>query len=140
MRKRGISPVERAVICAKWRKDMIDSKIHALIGDDSDRVVNLAGRMFFVALGAALHEEIGSDDADIRIIRGAVNAMYDQAGEAQIANQRRASIASGLEAVSRLCQRVEQKSLNDAACDLELRLRSADVHISDFDRLVEAIA
>lgn len=140
MRKRSISPVERAVICAKWRKDMIDSKIHVLIGDDSDRMVNLTGRMFFVALGAARHEEISADDADIRIIRGAVNAMYDQAEEPEIAIQRRASIASGLEAVSRLCRRVQQKSLNNAACDLELRLRSADVCISDFDKLVEAIA
>lgn len=143
MRRRNpfyISMVERAVIAEKWRKSSIDAKINAWLGDDSDRVVDLAGRMFYVALGAARIEDISEDDLDVRIIRGAVNAVYDQAGQPEVARQHRASIASGLEAVSRFCKRVKQESLTASACDLELKLRFGDVYISDFDKLMGAIA
>lgn len=133
---RGISMVERAIIANQWHQGMVDSKIHALIGDDSNKMVNLAGRMLFVALGAALADNLDPEDPDIRIIRGAVNAVHDQAGESVIPAIRRASIVSGLEAVSRMCQRVQRKSLINAACEMELRLRNGHIHTSDFLRMV----
>lgn len=135
-----ISMVERAIIASRWLKASIDAHIHALIGSNSDKLVDLSGRMFYVALGAAMAERIDPSDPDLRIIRGAVNAVYDQAGDEQIRDIRRASIISGLHAVGRLSERVQAKSLIDSACNLELMLRSGDVMYSDIEAIINASA
>ena len=134
-RARGISLVERAVIAEKWRAAKVDAGIHALMGEDSNRLVDLSGRMFYVALGAARTEGIDAEDPDVRVLRGAVNAVHDQAGEADIPDARRAAILSGLQAVGRITQRVPHRALVDAAVELELRLRAGNVTTSDFEAL-----
>ncbi len=134
---RKIGMVERAIIAQKWKRESVDAQIHALMGNNSKEMVHLAGKMLYVALGAALAEKIDADDVDVRIIRGAVNAVHDQAENPVIDPLRRASIVSGLEAVSRLCQRVARKSLIDSACDLALKMRSQHLHYSDFQQLAE---
>lgn len=96
-------------------------------------MVNLAGRMLYVGLGGAIASGIGQDDPDVRIIRGACNALCDQAGEQRIDPMRRASLVSGLQAVARLMPKVSTRALTDSACELELRLRRGDVMFSDFE-------
>jgi len=131
-----ISPVERAVIAAQWRSTNTSARIHALIGENSHAMVNQAGRVLFVILGAALAQGMRSDDPDIRIVRGAVNALHDQAGEPEIPESRRAAIVSGLYACDRLRWQLDRKCINDAICDLELKLRGGDVRLEDFQGLV----
>lgn len=128
--------VERALIAQKWRKSSVDAKLHALIGDDPNKVAQSAGRMLYVALGAAMLEDFSADDPDISVIRGAVNAVYDQVDDAVIPDDRRASILSGLHAVGRVMARVPAPAITHAACDLELKLRSKHVHYSDFQALM----
>ena len=134
-----VGMVERAIIANKWRLESVDAKIHALIGDNSKEMVHLAGKMLYVALGAALTEKMDADDVDVRIIRGAVNAVHDQAENPVIDPLHRQSIVSGLEAVSRLIQRVDRKSLIDSACDLSIKMRSQHLHYSDFQQLTGVI-
>lgn len=142
MRKRrkpiGISMVERAIIAQRWQKDAIDAHIHAFTGENSDKLVDLSGRMFYVALGAAVAAGLDPESSDIRIIRGAVNAVYDQAGQEEIQGGRRASILSGLQACARVAEKVSAKDLTDAACDMELRLRAGHVMYSDFEKVIAA--
>lgn len=134
----GINLVERALIAQRWQKDAIDAHIHAFTGEDSSRLVDLSGRMFYVALGAAVATGLDQDSPDIRIIRGAVNAVYDQAGEETIQGGRRASILSGLHAVARVAEKVSTKALTDAACDMESRLRDGHVMYPDFEAIIAA--
>lgn len=124
------------MIAHQWRRDAVDAGIHALIGEDSDKMVHLSGRMFYVALGAAVSEKMPIDDPDVRILRGAVNAVHDQVGQSEIPAVRRSSIVSGLQAVSRLVGRVSIKSITDSACELAIRMRYADVRLSDFEALM----
>lgn len=131
-KQRGLNMVERALIAQKWRQQAVDAKIHALIGDNSKAMVQSAGRMLYVALGAAMQEQFTAEDPDIRVIRGAVNAVHDQADEPVIQEERRASILSGLHAVGRIVGRVPVASITDAACDLELKLRCKHIHHNDF--------
>lgn len=135
-KQRGLNMVERALIAQKWRQQAVDAKIHALIGDNSKAMVQSAGRMLYVALGAAMQEQLTADDPDIRVIRGAVNAVHDQVDEAVIADERRASILSGLHAVGRIVARVSAAAITNAACDLELKLRCKHIHYSDFQALL----
>lgn len=135
-----IGMVERAIIAQKWKLESVDAKIHALIGDNSREMVHLAGKMLYVALGAALSENMSAEHPDIRIMRGAVNAVHDQAENPVIDPLRRASIVSGLEAVSRISKMVPPKALTDAACDLALKMRSQHLHYSDFHQFVRVCA
>jgi hypothetical protein len=134
---RHIHPVTKAVIAATWDAGRVDAEIHAFMGDDSDKLVNAAGKRFFVILGAVIAQGLHHDDPDIRIIRGAVNAVYDQAGEASIQADRRASITSGLQAVVRLQDRIELRYITAAAVDLARKLFSGDVRMSDFQKITE---
>ncbi len=139
MRKRpGLSLIERALIAKDWHASAVDAQLHALIGDDSDAMVNAAGRILFVILGAAIAEGMGADLPDLRIVRGAVNAVHDQAGEDAIPAARRRSIVSGLEACERLIPALERRSLINAACDLKLRMKTQHIHLSDFLALIPA--
>lgn len=133
-----ISPVERAVLAQKWRKSAVNARIHALLGDDSKELVRLSGRMFFVAAGAVKLAEIPKDDVDVRILRGAVNAMAEQAGEPEIPEVRRRAIDIGLQAVGRIVDRVGHEVVTLAACVLELKLRSGHIKHIDFLELLEA--
>lgn len=133
-----MNPVLRAVIAQKWQQTAVDAHIHALMGDNSDKLVNDAGRVFFVVLGAVIDCQdafIDKDSPDVRILRGAVNAVYDQAGEAEISAERRASITSGLLAAQRLSAMLSRKLLVDSACELHEKLLRQDVRMSDFERL-----
>jgi hypothetical protein len=132
-----LSLIERALIEKQWRETAVSAQIHALIGDNSDGMVNGAGRVMFVVLGAAIAEGISHERPEIRIIRGALNAVHDQAGEPQIPADRRASIISGLEACDRLIPELQRRSLINAACDLTLKMRRQHIHYSDFLALVE---
>jgi hypothetical protein len=137
----GLNPVERAMLVASWKEDAVTGRIHALIGNDSDRLVNGAGRIFYVMLGAcAAHNGcIDAEELDVRILRGAVNALHEQAEEPEIVETRRTAILSGLQACERLMPRVTQRALADAALDLELRMQRGDVRHTDFLRLVEQL-
>ena len=131
----GMNPVARAVIAAKWSDTALNAQIHAYIGGDGQKLVNEAGRVLFVVLGAAMATGLDADMPDIKIVRGAVNAIFDQAGEAVIDELRRASIISGLHASARLLEDVPRKVLVDCACELHLKLRYGHVLMSDFEGL-----
>lgn len=135
MRKYKISPVERAVIAEKWRQGAVTAQIHALIGQNSEELVNQAGRVLYVVLRAALAQNLHADMPEIRIIRGAVGAVYDQAGLDVIPADRRASIIRGLEVAGELIPLLERRALVDSACELQLKLRMGNVMMSDFKEL-----
>jgi hypothetical protein len=88
--------IERAIIEKQWHATSVRAQIHAILGDDSAQFVNVAGRVLYVVLGALIAEEVDPSHPDVRIVRGACNALYEQAGEPDIVPARRASLRSGL--------------------------------------------
>lgn len=131
----GLNLIERAYFAKQWQEEAVTAHIHALIGGDPKLMVNTAGRVLFVVLGAAMAQGIEAELPEIRIIRGAVNAVHDQAGEVDIPEQRRASIVSGLEAVDRLMPSLARTNLINAAINLEMLLSRQDVRLSDFEAI-----
>jgi hypothetical protein len=136
-RPAGISLIERALIERDWHSTAVSAQIHALYGDSSHGMVNAAGRVLYVILGAAITDGLDHEHPDIRIVRGAVNAVHDQVGEEEIPAARRASIVSGLEASERLIPLLQRRSLITAACDLKQKMKTSHVHLSDFHALIE---
>lgn len=134
-----LNPIERAIWVASWKQAAVSGKIHALIGEDSDKMVNGADRVMYVVLGACAAQGIDPDTPDIRIIRGATNALIDQAEEPVITPERRAGIVSGLEACDRLLPELTQRSLAEAAVELHVLLRQGHIHASDFHHLTNQL-
>lgn len=134
-RNYGLNLIEKAVIAQEWRHTSLEAQMLALCGLDSDKLVNKAGRVLFVVLGACIAEGVDEQIPEIRILRGAVNAVHEQAGEKDIPAARRASIVSGLQTAADLIAQLARKSLVDSACALELKLRTGHVNYSDFEAL-----
>lgn len=134
----AVNLVERALIAAEWRQGVATARIHALMGDNARELVHQAGKVFFVVLGAALQQQMPADQPEIRVIRGAVNATHDQAGEDPVDPLRRASIYAGLEACARLLAELPYPSVVRAACELAAKLKRQDVYLSDFQHLIGA--
>ena len=128
----GISPVERAVIANEWNKVALGAQLKALLIDDSDGMVQVAGRVFYVVLGACLAEEADENDPAIEVLSDAANAMYDQKGDPTIEAARRARIVAGLEVCEFLIDVLDRKSITDAACNLYVKLRTGHVNWSDY--------
>lgn len=133
-----LNPVLRAVIAARWQSTALNAHIHALIGNNAEKMVNEAGSVFFVLLHAAQACGVDADEVDMRIIRGAVNAVYDQVDQATVPTLRRASIVSGLQAAQRLHATLPRKAITTAACTLAIALERGHVMQSDFEALIGA--
>lgn len=138
MKRRTVAtnPVARAVAVQQWTQQGIDAQLQAFMGADARKVCNAVGRMLFVALGAAITEGLSADEPDLRVIRGAVNSLYDMADLEDVPEGMRQSVISGLEAVKRIAARVKVKSLADAHFDLIRKLSARDVRMSDFSELL----
>lgn len=125
-----LSPVERAVIAAKWTATTWDANIHALIGANEHELTGKSGTVFYVALYLA--RKNCPESADARIVASTVNAISGIAGTGRVDDMVRKTVASGLQAASRVYHAASHKQIVDAACDLELKLRKGHVHHSDF--------
>ena len=136
MRNPSINPVERTVLLKKWDDFALDGRLQIMLGESSPAITNYAGRMMFVALGCALAAEIDSDDVDVRVIRGAVNALHDHIGNKTIPPELRASLSSGVNAALRVADRAGRKVVATEICTMELRLRVGHLSYSDFQELV----
>jgi hypothetical protein len=139
-RLQPVGPLHRAIAYQQWSATGVDAQIHAILGGNPTELCNLAGRMFFTILGASITEKLDPEDRDIRIVRGAVNAVYDQVDATEISPANRASILSGLEAVKRLASAMKQRSIVDSHFDLINKLRTGHVNYSDFERLIAEAA
>lgn len=137
-RQPGLSLIERALVERDWHQIAVTAQIQALYGDNSEGMVDAAGRVMYVVLGAVMAEGVSHEQPEVRIIRGAVNAVHDQVGEEAIPAARRRSIVSGLQACERLIPALERRSLINAACDLKLRMKTQHIHLSDFLALIPA--
>ena len=135
-----MSLIERALMEKQWHATAVRAQIHALTGEDGNHFVNAAGRIMWVVLEALTTEEIDPDLPEVRIIRGACNALEEQAGVEQITPERRASIRAGLEACDRLIEALPRKALTDGACALHLLLNRGDVLWGDFQARLAKVA
>lgn len=92
--------------------------LHAWAGDDAVLTVHFAGRLFFIALGAAMLSDIGADDLDVRILRSSVNAL-------SALESHRSAIKAGLTSIDRLLPRCSDYSVAQAAINLDYALKTS---------------
>ena len=136
-RRPGLNMIERALIEQRWRQTAIQAEIQAVMSDDSDRMVDAAGRVLFVVLGACMAEEADQDSPALHSLYDGVEAVHEQAEEPVIVAARRARIIAALETCAFLIPLFDRKSLVDSACDLALKMRRQHIRLSDFEPLMK---
>lgn len=122
MRKRGkrkqppgMHPVIKAQIRAKWNSEAVLAQIHALSGQDADRLLAHGSVMFFVASACAIHLGWTGDEPDMRIVRSSVNALDDLARRRTITDMDRGSLQAGMMAAHRIISATPADVVDEAA-------------------------
>lgn len=133
-----MNPVMMAVLAQKWSQLGVRAQIHALTGMDTRRLVNYAGKILWTAIDSAIRDGLDIEQPDMRIVRGGVNAVYDQFQREAVDESLRQPILSGLEAAERLLAQCKQKTIVQSVIDLDIRLRRGMVGIDDFQELIHA--
>lgn len=111
----GLHPAIRQAIRRKWDAETVTAEIHAILGDDKDRLMAHASLLFFVAGGCAAHLGWTGDEPDFRIIRGSINALDDLNERASITDIDRASLQAGMLAAARIIKATPELVVHRAA-------------------------
>ena len=111
----SIHPVVRAQMRAKWAAESVNAQIHALFGDNKDKLLAYGSILMFVASACCMHMEIGEDSSNFRIIRGAINALDDLKSRPVITPVDRGSIYAGLLASQELIENTPIDIVDGAA-------------------------
>ena len=113
--KSFMHPLMRAQARAKWESTSVDAQIHALFGDNKDKLLAYGSIILFVASACAAYTGLGEGDVRFRIIRGSINALDDLKDRTAITLVDRQSIHSGLLAAQELIQDTPINIVDDAA-------------------------
>ncbi|RZI69932.1 MAG: hypothetical protein EOP13_22675 [Pseudomonas sp.] len=139
MKKRStrLSLIERALIERDWHQTAIVAQIHALCGNNSQGMVEAAGRVLFVVLAAVVADDHQLDSDDLNLIHQTLIAMHDQVDDPEISSTRRACIICGLQAAERIIPLLQRCSLVSAACKLKEKLKKSHILLEDFNDLID---
>ena len=113
--KSFMHPLLRAQARAKWHSTSIDAQIHALFGDNKDKLLAYGSILMFVASACAAQLDMGEDNIKFRVIRGAINALDDLKDRSTITQVDRGSIYAGLVASESLIEGAPIDMVDDAA-------------------------
>lgn len=111
----SIHPVMRAQLRHKWESESLNAQIHALTGNNKDKLLAYGSIIMFVASACAAHSELGEENVKFRVIRGSINALDDLKDREEITLVDRGSIYAGLIASQELIQDTPIEVVNDAA-------------------------
>lgn len=111
----SIHPVVRAQMRAKWAAESVNAQIHALFGDNKEKLLAYGSILMFVASACAAQMDMGEDSPKFRIIRGAINALDDLKDRPAITHVDRGSIYAGLLASQELIQETPIEVVDGAA-------------------------
>lgn len=97
-----VDQITRAVVVSKFDRQIRAAKLHAITGNDAANINEACGAIFFVVMYAANTVGFGIDGPDWRIVRGALNVIYElDDGDIPKETDRR-PILAGLAAIERL--------------------------------------
>lgn len=110
-----MNPVLRSILRQRWSSKSIQAQIHALNGEDCEKLLAYGSILFFVASACAMNCNWSGDEPDMRIVRASVNALDDLAQRQQITQIDRASILAGMMAAQRVIEVMPIEVVTDAA-------------------------
>ena len=109
----------------------IDAGIHTWTGNDSAKMVNLAGRLCYITAFAAQRAGFQADHPDVRIVRGMAEALADMAADLDNVERYRPAIQSGLAAIDRLMPECNELDVVLGCKELDTILAVKDLGTAD---------
>ncbi len=110
-----MNPVQRAILRQRWSSKSVMGQIHALTGQDCDKLLAYGSVLFFVASACGMHLKWTGDEPDMRILRASVNALDELAQRKQITEVDRGSLMAGMMAAQRIIEITPIEVVTDAA-------------------------
>lgn len=110
-----MNPVLRSIMRQRWSSEAVKAQIHALTGEDCEKLLAYGSVLFFVASACAMHLGWDGEEPDMRIVRASVNALDDLAQRKHIAEVDRGSILAGMMAAQRVIEVTPIEVVTDAA-------------------------
>ena len=118
-----INPVTQAVVRANIDADIErlrnSAGLHAYMGDNAQKLANLAGRVCYIVCHAARVKGL-EDSPECSIIAGMAGALADIAATPGALEQQRGAIVSGLAAIGRLMPLLDTWHMAQGAFNLDL--------------------
>jgi hypothetical protein len=111
----GLHPLMKQAVRAKWNAEAVLAQIHAITGQDREKLLAHGSVLFFVASACAIHLKWTGDEPDMRIVRASVNALDDLAKSKTITDQDRGALHSGMMASHRIIKITDPGVVADAA-------------------------
>lgn len=121
MRKRtlrkpvGTHPCLKPQVRASWGARAVMAQLHALTGNNPQRLLELSGVLFFVACSCAMRLGWTGDETDMRIVRASVNALDEFSKRTAITDMDRGALQAGIMAAQRIIDISPVNVLADAA-------------------------
>lgn len=117
-RSTGMNPIARAVARAKLKQALLDQKIQLYLLEDGApcaSVCFMIAQMLSALIEAAeLDKGVGTDNSDVRIMRGAISACEQMIDADRFSRINIVSLERGLDAAFALNARVSPEAFNRA--------------------------
>jgi hypothetical protein len=114
----GMNPVARAIARAKLKQALLDQKIQLyLLGDGAPCAgvcVMIAQMLSALIEAAELDKTVGTDNVDVRVMRGAISACEQMIETDRFARINIVALEKGLDAAFALNTRVSPEAFNRA--------------------------
>jgi hypothetical protein len=114
----GMNPVARAVARNILRQAIVDQKIQLYLMQDGDSCAEICfmiGQMLSVLVeAAALDKTVGTDHADVRVMRGAISACEQMVEKDRFSRINIVSLERGLDAAYAMNARLSPYAFNKA--------------------------
>lgn len=111
----GMHPLIKQAVRAKWNSEAVLAQIHALTGQDREKLLAHGSVLFFVASACAMSLGWTGEEPDARIVRASVNALDDLAKRKAITDLDRGSLHAGMLASHRIIEITDPGVVVEAA-------------------------
>lgn len=111
----GMHPFIKQALRAKWESKAVLGQIHALTGDNHEKLPAFGAVLLFVASACAVHLGWTGDEPDMRIVRASINALDELAKRQAITELDRGALHSGMMAAHRIIEVTPIEVVTDAA-------------------------
>lgn len=132
--KNVLTPVERAIATAKWKKQLTSAHLHALIGDDLNGMIDRVCAVFYI-VGLGAHKA-KIYNTDINILHGSCRTALDIAYAENVTPLQRSTLEAGLLAVERVKDTIPEKYLIEASIKCSLLLKVDGVYWHHFQEFI----
>jgi hypothetical protein len=135
-----LSPIERAVARAAWKRDVVDTQLHALLGEDQDLIRQKVGAMIFAIGTAARLASWSPDTHDFCLMHTALLGLAEME-DIGLTPRIRWAITDGIEALGRIEPLVDMNLIILATAKLrELCKGDEDITVADFESIFKTQA